>query len=482
MSLKRNSALRLCFAVCLGLGVSVARPAELRLGMPFSDHMVIQAGAPVRVWGTATPGETISVELAGKLGQGIANHEGKWRVDLPAFDCMPDHAPQPLIVRDGTHTLELLDVLIGEVWLCSGQSNMRFTLGRQAEPRDADAPLLFPVTLAGAHHPQIRLLNVSGGTPAGRLWGLCTPDTVRNFSAVGYHFGVALQHARDVPVGLIDLGKGGAAIRTFISEETFYAHPAFAENYPPERRRGFMAGSVFRDDLEPLAPFSLRGVLWYQGESDAARASLYPELLRAMIGDWRSALENPDLPFLVVQLPPWERRRTDPPLATVSYRWAELRAAQDRAVRGISATYLLSIADLGERLDIHPRRKREVGERLATLARASIYGESIPASGPRLESIAASPHSTTLTFAHTEGGLLAHGGELRDFEVAGDDGSFKDATAIIISHNQIVVRHPDAMRATTLRYAWRDYYIPTLLNGDGWPASPFQISIGSDLH
>jgi sialate O-acetylesterase len=240
-----------------------------------------------------------------------------------------------------------------------------------------------------------------------------------------------------------------------------------------------MVGGVFREDLKPLAPFALRGVLWYQGESDTSRAFLYPELLTAMIGDWRSILEIPKLPFLVVQLPPWERRRTDPPRTTVGYHWADLREAQDRVVREVPATYLASTADLGERLDIHPRRKREVGERLATLARASVYGEPISASGPRVEIITSSPHSTLLTFANVEGGLLARGEELHDFEVAGSDDKFLPVTATIISHYQLVVRHPNIKNVTTLRYAWRDYYIPTLFNGDGWPASPFRIIVTS---
>ncbi|MGH7956965.1 MAG: sialate O-acetylesterase, partial [Opitutaceae bacterium] len=403
-----------------------------------------------------------------------AGVEGAWRVMLDPLDYAPAHAPQTMIVRGATHTVRLSDVLIGEVWVCSGQSNMRFTLGRKAEPRDDQAPLLFSESLANCAQPGLRLLNVSGGTPADRKWAACAPDTAAAFSAIGYFYGAALAQARDVPIGLVDLGRGGAAIRSFIPLEAFNARSEFTRAYPPEQRPGATTGAVFAKDVQPFAPFAVRGVLWYQGEGDAARAALYSEMLRVLIAEWRRAFETPELPFVVVQLPPWERRRTDPPRTSIGIKWAELRAAQAEVANADPHLALVVIADCGERLDIHPRRKREVGERLARVIRAEVYGETITRHGPELISTDVRPDVIVLTFAHTEGGLFARGGQLDDLEVAGEDGKFVAATATVTGHNQITVQRPPGGAATFVRYAWRDYFEPSLFNGDGWPAAPFR--------
>lgn len=463
----------LSLACALIAGVRPA-VAAVRLGMPFSDHLVLQAQTPTPIWGTASAGERVSVECAGQTAATIADDAGQWRVTLPPLPASDGAAGQTLRVRGAESDIVLRDVLIGEVWLCSGQSNMRFTLGRQAEPRDATAPLLYPESLAGCAHPRIRLLNVSGGTPAERRWAACGPDTAAQFSAIGYFFGAALERARNVPVGLIDLGMGGASIRTFLPRSAFSSRPDFGRAFPPEKRPGFANGGVFERDVMPLAPFAVRGVLWYQGESDAGRAALYPELLQTMIAEWRRVFAAPDLPFLIVQLPPWERRRTDPPKKSPGLTWAELREAQAKVVANTSHTAIVVIADYGERLDIHPRRKREVGERLACVARARVYGEALPSSGPTLETVAVGPAAITLQFRHCEGGLLARGEQLTDFEVAGEDGQFVPAAARIIGYNRLVVTPPAGVTARSVRYAWCDYFEPSLLNGHGWPAAPFR--------
>lgn len=449
--------------------------AVVQLGLPFSDHLVLQAHRPVPVWGTASPGETVAVEFAGQTLATTAGADGAWRVTLAPLDYAPGHATQTLVVR-GTNELRVADVLVGEVWLCSGQSNMRFTLGRQAEPRDAAAPLLFPASLAGAMHPRLRLLNVSGGTPAGQRWAACSPETAKNFSAVGYFFGTALQRARDVPVGLIDLGRGGASIRTFLPAAAIDARPEFKAAFTPEKRPGYANDGVFAGEVVPLAPFALRGVLWYQGESDVGRAALYPEMLGAMIGAWRGAFAQPELPFLIVQLPAWERRRTDPPKSEPGVSWAGLREAQSIVARTVPHTRLMVAIDLGERLDIHPRRKAEVGERLATLARAAVYGEAITHSGPVLRKAESCDGGRLLlTFTGTEGGLLVQGRQLDNFAVAGADGVFIPATAEVTGHDQITVTAPTGDVAKSIRYGWQDYFVPTFFNGIGWPAAPFRM-------
>lgn len=454
--------------------------AAVKPGMPFSDHMVLQAGVPVPVWGTATPAENITVQFGEQTKTTVADADGKWRVTLdpmPASTESRDMTVTSVSVDSSIHnphsTLKISDVLVGEVWLCSGQSNMRFALGRKAEPRVEKAPLLFPASLGNSTNPRIRLLNVSGGTPANRKWGVCGPETATEFSAIGYFFGAALHQARDVPVGLVDLGQGGASIRVFIPQVAFDSKSEFAAPFKNSKAR---TGSRFTSDMIPFAPFAVRGVLWYQGESDAGRAAIYPELLRTMISEWRRTLESPSLPFLIVQLPPWERRKTDAPDKHPAANWPALRDAQAKFVTTEPHSALAVISDLGERFDIHPRRKREVGERLAQVARAKVYGEPVEHSGPVPVACVSHQSEIEITFKHAEGGLFAINGELENFEVAGEDGKFLPVKARVSAHDKLIITSPRDMTVKRVRYAWRDWFQPTLFNSSGWPAAPFETT------
>lgn len=465
--------------LALLLFASTALNAALNLGMPFSDHMVLQSGAPVPVWGTAAPGEKITVQFAGQTRTTAAAQSGEWRVTLAPLEISTD--AQTLTVR-GTETasaITLTDVLVGEVWLCSGQSNMRYCLGRHANVRDEKTPLLFPRSLAAATNPRIRLLNVTGGTPADRKWGACTPANAESFSAIGYHFGAALQQARDIPVGLVDLGQGGASIRVFIPQKIFDANPAF--NPPPAKKTSKAptpSGTRFAADVVPLAPFALRGVLWYQGESDAGRGTdVYAAMLRTLIAEWRSTFEAPALPFIIVQLPPWERRHTDKPDARPAARWPEVREAQARVASSDPHATLAVISEYGERHDIHPHRKREVGERLSLIARAAVYNEPVEHSGPEPLDCVASGNNIEITFKYAEGGLFARAGQLDYFEVAGADGKFVPAMAQITGLDKLIVTPPRDMKVKQVRYAWRDWFEPTLYNGHGLPAGPFSLEL-----
>lgn len=446
----------------------------VELAPPFSDHMVLQAHQPVPIWGTAEPGQRVSVEFAGQSHATQADGEGRWRVELAPLDYAPDHAPQTLLVQ-GKRVLRVKDVLVGEVWLCAGQSNMRFTLGHKVEPRGANDPLLFPAELGAAAHGRIRLLNVSGGTPAGRKWAVCSPDTARDFSAIGYFFGQALLWARDVPVGLIDLGRGGASIRTFLPAEAIESRPEFARAFREETRPGYRNGGVFSAEVRWLAPFALRGVLWYQGESDVARAGIYPALLQTLLASWRETFAAPELPFLIVQLAPYERRRTDPPRARTGVGWAELRAAQAWVTEHVPHTALAVIADLGERLDIHPRAKQPVGERLAALARGVVYGEEIAAQAPRWRSSRVRGGEVELTFDRVGAGLELRSGGEGGFAVAIGGGEFQPVPGRVIPPDTVVLTLPAGKAGEVeVRYGWQDYFEPVLFSRDGLPAGPFR--------
>lgn len=467
---------RLALLVVLGIASPLA--ASVQLAPVFSDHMVLQAQRPVPVWGTATPGEKISITVAGQTRSAVASADGRWRTTLDPLAYAPGHAPQTLVVR-GENEVRLTDVLIGEVWLCSGQSNMRYAMNRRADATGRpDEPPPFAGEIARANHPRLRLLNVTGGTPADRRWAACSPETVAAFSAPGYFFATALAPHLDAPIGLVDLGQGGAPIRAFIPRRDLEATPALAATLAPtaptQGKADSVTGSIYEKDLRWFAPFAVRGMLWYQGESDAGRAALYPLFMGALLGRWRADLENANLPVLIVQLPPYERRRADPPKKEIGVKWAEQREAQWRVTQTIPHTHLAVIADLGERLDIHPRRKPEVGARLALLARARVYGENIPHSGPLLREARVEPGKIVLTFDHADAGLVATAGALQNFAIAGDDGQWSSATAEIEALDRVIVTIPPGSAAKYVRYAWQDYFTPTLCNGHGLPASPFR--------
>ena len=459
------------------LAVTPAR-AEVQLARVFSDHMVLQAQRPVPVWGTAIPGERITVNVAAQTKTTVAGNDGRWRVTLDPLDYARSNAPQTILVR-GTNEIRVADVLIGEVWLCSGQSNMRYVLGRLADaigrPND---PAPFAAEIARSANPLIRLLNVSGGTPADQRWAVSSPTTTPAFSAIAYFFARDLVRTRGVPVGVVDLGKGGAPLRAFLPWADLAADPVLGAALPPPSANGkadTVTGSIYEKDLRLFAPFAVRGLLWYQGEADASRAALYPQMLGAMISRWRSDLESPALPVLIVQLPPYERRRADPPKQQIGVKWAEMREAQWRVTQTIPQTHLAVTADLGERLDVHPRRKPEVASRLALLARARVYGEQIPHSGPLLRSSRVENGKIILTFDHADGGLVLSQEKLLPFSVAGDDGRFVPANAEIDGLDRLIVTlPPDAPAAKYVRFAWQDYFTPGLFNAFGLPASPFR--------
>lgn len=469
---------RSCFTLLSVFLAATPAFAEVQLARVFSDHMVLQAQRPLPVWGTAAAGEKISVEVARQTKTTVAGTDGRWRVTLDPIDYAPGHSPQVLVVR-GTNEIRLTDVLVGEVWLCSGQSNMRYVLGRLADatgrPHD---PAPFATEIERSAHPLIRLLNVSGGTPADQRWAASGPTTTPAFSAIAYFFARDLVRARGVPVGVVDLGKGGAPLRAFLPRGDLESDPTLHPAAPPPSADGkadVVTGSIYEKDVRLFAPFAVRGLLWYQGESDTSRAALYPRMLGAMISRWRRDLESPALPVLLVQLPPYERRRTDPPKPQVGVKWAEMREAQWRVTQTIPNTHLAVISDLGERLDIHPRRKPEVAARLALLARARVYGEPIPHSGPLLRTHELRDGKIVLTFDHADGGLVFSQEKLHPLAVAGDDGRFVPASAEIEGLDRLVITLPaGSTDAKYVRYAWQDYFTPGLFNAHGLPASPFR--------
>lgn len=494
--------------ICALALIAATANADVRLPALFSDHMVLQRDAKCPVWGTATAGEEVTITIAGQHVVTKADANGRWRIDLAP---MPAGGPHTLKVAGNTR-VTIKDVLVGEVWVCSGQSNMEYQVRRS---NNAAAEI------AAAKFPRVRLFHVAKRAAAKpqmdvkASWKRCSPATIAAFTAVGYYFGRSLHASLHdgldrVPVGLVHTSWGGTRVEAWTSdaglrstEEGSYLvnrWNARLEGWP-ERKKRFDAklakweetaavarragkrpparprigngpndrhrpGNLARGMLQPLVPYAIRGAIWYQGESNVGRAYQYRSLFRGMILDWRKMWNQGDFPFLFVQLPNYKvGKRNDP------RTWAELREAQTLAL-ALPRTAMAVTIDIGNTRDIHPRNKHEVGRRLALAARAQVYGERVAYSGPMYVRMQAKDGALELTFAHAEG-LRARGKQLIGFTVAGEDQQFHPAIATIAG-DQVVVHSNKVKSPVAARYGWLDDPKCNLFNSAGLPASPFR--------
>ncbi|MGI9428757.1 MAG: sialate O-acetylesterase [Bythopirellula sp.] len=441
--------------------------ASLQLATIFADHMVLQRDQPIPIWGTATPASLVRVQLGSKTREATAGADGAWRVDMG-----PLSAGGPLEMKiwtDGA-TLHVTDILVGEVWIASGQSNMQWTI---ANSDDAAAEI------AASDWPQIRHVNVPrqpAATPQDSFesygWFPCEPVHIKNFSAVAYFFGRELHKNLNVPIGLIGTNYGGTPMEAWTSLEALASRPAFAAAAKHAAAlhdgKGQMAknrpSGLFNAMVHPLVPYGIRGVIWYQGEANAGRHEHYRELSELMITDWRQRWGQGDFPFLLVQLAAWK-----PDVKT----WPYLREAQLQTIQTVPYTGMAVTTDVGDRADIHPRNKQAVGKRLALAARALAYGEDIEYSGPIYEQMDTKGKSAYLSFAHVGAGLVARAGTLRGFTIAGSDREFVPATAKI-EGDQIIVSSDQVTAPVAVRYNWSTWTEGNLYNAEGLPASPFR--------
>jgi len=481
-----------------------AARAEVRLPALISEHMVVQRGTPVHVWGTAAPAETVSVSFRGETQRAAADELGRWSLHL-----RPGGAGGPFEMEvQGSNRIVFRDVWAGDVWVASGQSNMEFAL---KEANDGKREI------ATANWPQIRLFQVEQAVSdyprpdlsTKRGWTACTPESAAGFSAVAYFFGREIHQKQQAPIGLIVSSWGGTPAEAWTSLGTLAADaslmPVFAQRaqmadarvetqltIEKETReiqeairrakaegkpapwlpwhpdfRAWAPAALYNAMIAPLSPFPIRGAIWYQGESNSPpeKARLYARLFRSLIEDWRRSWGQADLPFLFVQIANWES--TDD--------WPEVREAQRQAL-ALRNTGMAVTIDIGDRVDIHPRNKQEVGHRLALAARAIVYGESVEYSGPALSRLSAEDHGLRVWFDHQTGGLQARGGRLDGFEVAGLDGLFRPAQARIDGPS-VVVESNAVTSPVWVRYAWSSNPPCTLYNGEGLPASPFRARL-----
>lgn len=507
-------ALRARHAAALSmLLVALAAPAaraETRLPALFTDHMVLQQNAPLPVWGWAEPEQQVTVRFDGQEKQTTADADGRWQVTL---DPIAAPAGGDLVVIAEGET-RVRDVAVGEVWVCSGQSNMEWPVAASFNAR---------LDIASGDQPDIRLITVRNVGTQTRdadfpgAWERATPEAVAQFSAVGYLFGRRLQQVLDVPVGLIDNAWGGSAAEAWVPRERLegeelyapllqrwaaqeeeldedQARAEFDENLerwrrqanrakaagqrPPERPvsghpllGNHRPGNLFNARNAPLIPYAIRGVIWYQGESNAGRAAQYGELFPLMIQSWRDEWDQGPFSFYWVQLADFMREATGPEES----EWAELREAQTQTLDRLENTGQAVIIDIGDAADIHPRNKQEVANRLARLALAKDYGVDLPSESPRCESIAVADGKVTVEFNAVGGGLKTWDGpDVQGFTIAGQDRQWRPAQAKIVDRDTVEVWSDEVAEPVAVRYAWANNPVCNLYTVEGLPVTPFR--------
>lgn len=453
--------------------------AQLSVPSVISSNMVLQREQVVPVWGTSRPGERIEVRFGAFRLKTVADAKGRWRVDLPAMKAST--TPRTLTIKGKDSTLVLDNVLVGDVWLCSGQSNMEYTVKRNptflppARGEDLEA-----VALTRPAQPYLRVFNQNRlGRPV--AWQVADGSTIERTSSVGYFFAQAIQERLHVPIGLITAAIGGTLIEAWTTQEMYEACPTFADELRLSNGtiEGVPPGTCFQPMIAPLTPFGVKGFLWYQGENNCGkRDRRYAEKYKVLVEGWRTAFEAPDAPFYCVLLAPHiysDRKHNNKTYPVTAEDLPLFREQQKRGVELVSNSDYIVISDLVDQLtDIHPPYKWEVGARLARLALAKDHGFDVVWSGPRVSRIEMVYDSLIVTFDHCAKGLKTNDGKrVSWFEIAGDDGVFRPAFADIKGSDQVVLYLPEIRRPIHVRLGWHETAQPNLVNSEGLPATPF---------
>jgi sialate O-acetylesterase len=450
---------------------SVTASAAVKLPSIIGDNMVLQRDRAVPVWGWDDAGTKVTVILGEAKATATADANGRWAVELPAMKAGGPHT----MTIEGTDTVTLKNILVGEVWVCSGQSNMEWTVQSSDNPQQE---------IAAANHPMIRHIkipHVPMDTPQDNVpsdgWRVCSPETVAGFTAVGYYFGRHLNKELDVPIGLIGSNWGGTRIEPWTPPVGFQSVPALKDiadnlaNFPTKNAEGKVNHqtplALYNGMIHPLLPFAIRGAIWYQGESNNGEGMLYYEKKKALINGWRSVWNDPNMPFYFVQLAPYRYGGEPTRLAGI---WEAQLKSLDIPHTGMAVT-----VDIGNVTDIHPRNKQDVGKRLALWALAKTYGQTgLVYSGPLYKSLKIDGNKAVVSFDHVGGGLVSRDGQpLTHFQIAGDNGEFVAAQAEIVG-DTVVVSAESIAQPAAVRFAWHQEAEPNLSNKDGLPASPFR--------
>lgn len=486
--------------IVLILSISTAL-AQIKLPALISTNMVLQQKSKVALWGWAKPGEKVEITTSwnSKSTDVTTDANGKWMTKVKTTK-----AGGPYTIKfKSSNEITVNNVLLGEVWLAGGQSNMEFFLSR-TRSSSYTGTINFEEEIKNANYPLIRQIDV-GNKNAGEpqtdfkgAWKICSPQTADTFSAVAYFFALQIYKATGYPVGIINSTWGGTTAESWTKKEVLAADPdlnrtlirydSAVANYPAASEKYNSALAAWKLDslakpkpiapvrpnpdkapvrlynamIAPLFPFTLKGIIWYQGESNADRAYQYRKLLPAMINDWRNDFQNKKLPFYMVQISP--HRSQNP----------EIRDAQLFIYRNTPYTGMAVTTDNGDSLDIHPRNKKLVGDRLSLWALHNEYGKKdIIYSGPLYKSMKTDGNKIRIRFDHVDGGLAAKEGELKEFTIAGDDQKFVPAKATI-EGDEVVVWSDEVSKPVAVRFAWKNVPHPNLFNKSDLPASPFR--------
>ncbi|MBI5801378.1 MAG: sialate O-acetylesterase [Verrucomicrobia bacterium] len=493
--------------------------AAVKLPGIFSDNMVLQRELPLTFWGWAEEGEMVTIEFQGQKASAAAfrqlpNPLSRWQVKLGPFKASA--APASLVVQ-GKNRIERKNILVGDVWICTGQANMEFPLNKSADGEKE---------IVAADNPLIRLFTVpraKSNEPASDVrasWQECRAPG--GFSAVGYYFGRDLQRAVGVPIGLVGVYHAGTPAEAWASQSTLSGHPELRRDFIErfERLRGdyaaavqkfssesdelkkqgkrpgglppkppvmpsWMGAELFNGMVAPVVPYGIRGVISYQGEVNSDRAAQYRVLFPELIKGWRQAWGQGEFPFLAVQLAPFDRNRNRPleqiTAAPEDSDWARLREAQSLTAKAVPNYALIVTTDVGEKDDLTPAKKEPVGARLALAARALAYGEKIASICPGFREMTVQGEKILLRFDHVGAGLEVRGGTLTGFALCGQDKIFVWADAQLQPDNSIVVSAAAVPKPVAVRFGWADFPVVNLFSKDGLPASPFRTDTFSSL-
>ncbi len=443
------------------MGIMAATPlrAEVKLHLLFTDNGILQRGVKAPVWGTTDKADAVTVKFADQ-SVSATPQGGKWKAELAPMEA--NATPRDLTVTQGDQTLTRKNVVVGDVWICGGQSNMQWAVNQCAGKEEA---------ISASTNPNIRLFTVNRrGLPQpqteldGGAWAEANPQSVPGFSAVGYYFGRDLEKAIKVPVGLISSNIGGTTSERWMALTAIESNPEIKDMRAPQGK-----SDLYNAMIAPLAPFGVKGAIWYQGESNADRPFNYRHVLSTMIKNWRDTMGQGDFPFLIVELAPFMKIVNEP----VDQEWAVVRESMQWIAKNSPKVATISIVDVGDEADIHPQKKQPVGARLAVAARAMAYGEKITPAGPQYDSLTIHGNQAVVRFKNAGVGLEAKDGDLKGFTLAGEDKKFHNAQARIEGDTVIVIC--DAVpNPKAVRHGWANYPLVNLWNKDGLPAHPFR--------
>lgn len=468
---KNNGRMKRCYCFFAVLFVALLIPidsfSEVKLPAVFGDNMVLQQNTNAPIWGYASPNSTVKITVGWnrKAFTVKADNEGKWKITVQTPGA---GGPYEITISDGK-PVKLDNVLIGEVWVCSGQSNMEMPMrGYFNQPLKGSNE-----AIATSSNPALRLFTVAQASSMKPLddftgsWQLCEPENVSRFSATAYYFGLMLNSILKVPVGLINSSWGGTRIEPWINEEGLKKFDFV--KLPDKNQQGKLSPQtptvLFNAMINPMAGYSIKGTIWYQGESNSKEPDKYRMLLPGLAESWRAAWGQGDFPFYYVQIAPYDYGQTRSEL---------LREAQMKASGTIPHFAMVSIMDIGERNRIHPMDKKAGGDRLAYLALNDTYGRSgFTGQSPVYKSMTIAGTDVKLTFDNATNGLTSFDRELSNFEVAGEDRVFYPAKAKIDGTN-VVVTCPEVQAPVAVRYAFKNFVVGDLFNIEGMPASSFR--------